>query len=182
MKIAANAVLLDLYGTLLDHHGAASDAFLAACADWLPGLDSPGRQGALAVWQALEAEHMQRFSTAPSPSRSSGGPGCEVSSMRTVGTAGLSLMPRSTRCSRLTSREYEAAWAPFDDVAPVMPFLWEAPGGVAILSNGDRRQQKAKVASLGLHPAPRLLAGPPPGRRDGVLRGRLAHHQPAAAA
>ncbi|MFC4785443.1 hypothetical protein ACT8ZV_13270 [Nocardioides sp. MAHUQ-72] len=45
---------------------------------------------------------------------------------------------------------YEASWRPFDDVRPTFDWLCEAGVEHAILSNGDRDQQLAKVAALGL--------------------------------
>jgi putative hydrolase of the HAD superfamily len=157
MTVAVNAVLLDLDGTLLDHVGAASAAFLTVCADWLPTLNEQDRKAALTVWQALETEHMQRFLEGAATFQ-----GQRRARVRGVleahgrDTCDLSDADVDVTFSRYL-KEYEAAWTPFDDVAAVMPFLWEAPGGVAILSNGDRRQQEAKVAAIGMHPSPRLF-------------------------
>ncbi|WP_326559969.1 HAD family hydrolase [Micromonospora sp. NBC_01796] len=157
MKTPISAVLLDLDGTLLDHRGAARDAFFAACAHWLPSLDTEARHQAYAVWQQLEDVHMKAYLekavTFQEQRRS------RVRDLLTAhGSAGEAL--GDGRVDDLFSvylRHYEASWVRYDDVAEAMRFLWRAPAGVAVLSNGDRHQQLAKMHSLGLSPMPPLF-------------------------
>ena len=52
---------------------------------------------------------------------------------------------------------YEASGRPFPDVQPALHRFRQTGSGVAILSNGDRTQQEAKLDALGLTPRPALF-------------------------
>ena len=74
--------------------------------------------------------------------------GCSGFSRRsasTVGTPTPSLPSSST-----TSTRYVAAWAPFADVAATLDELEGAGIGVAVLTNGEPRQQRLKLERTGL--------------------------------
>jgi putative hydrolase of the HAD superfamily len=151
------AVLLDLDGTLLDHKGAARTAFLAACAHWIPNLDEEARQEAHTEWQRLEAVHMRAYLDKAMTFQ-------EQRRARLRGV--LSAYGRDAAAVSddqaddlfaVYLRHYERSWAGYSDVPEAMRFLGGAPAGVAVLSNGDRLQQEAKLASLGLTSIPPLF-------------------------
>lgn len=150
------AVLFDLDGTLLDHASAARTAFLDASRQWLPALTDGERDRAFDEWRRLEAVHMRAFLDRAMTFQ-------EQRRARVRGllaAAGAPGEPDDGRADALFAvylRRYEASWAPFGDVAPAMRLLRGLSGGVAILSNGERRQQVAKVARLCLSPSPRLF-------------------------
>jgi putative hydrolase of the HAD superfamily len=157
MRILVTGVLLDLDGTLLDHDGAAHAAFLSACAGWLPNADRVMRDAAVGTWKVLEVRYMQQFLNGA----------MTFQEQRRARVRGI-LDAYGDGSGRRTDADldalfdvyrkaYEAAWRPYDDVPEAMRVLCQAPGGVAVLSNGDRRQQEAKLAAVGLDPAPRLF-------------------------
>ncbi|WP_192581209.1 HAD family hydrolase [Micromonospora sp. AMSO12t] len=157
MTMRVKAVLLDLDGTLLDHKGAAEKAFLAACLQWLPDLDEEARYEAHTEWQRLEAVHMRAYLDKTMTFQ-------EQRRARLRGV--LSAYGRETGAVSddqaddlftLYLRHYENSWAAYSDVPEVMRFLGGAPAGVAVLSNGDRAQQEAKLASLRLPSTPPLF-------------------------
>jgi putative hydrolase of the HAD superfamily len=154
MTIEVHAVLLDLDGTLLDHDGAAAAAFLAACAEWLPELDPAGRQEALVAWQRLEISCMQAYLDGTMTFR-------DQRRARVRGILGDHPDPLTDadidELFTVYLKHYEASWARYDDVDAAMRLFRQAPGGLAVLSNGDRAQQEAKMAALGLDPLPRLF-------------------------
>lgn len=157
MRIPVSAVLLDLDGTLLDHDGAADAAFLGACAEWLPASDPSTWDAAADTWRSVEATYMQRFLDGTMTFQEQ-----RRARVRSVLDAhGAGSVPRTDAdldaLFTVYLKQYEASWRAFDDVPAAMRFLRQAPGGVAVLSNGDRRQQEAKVAALDLDPAPRLF-------------------------
>jgi putative hydrolase of the HAD superfamily len=157
VRIPVTAVLLDLDGTLLDHDGAAHTAFVGACATWLPELDRVTRDAAADTWKAIEVTYMQQFldgaMTFQEQRRA------RVRGVLDAHGGGRGRWQDADLDALFGGylKEYEAAWRPFDDVPEAMQFLHQAPDGVAVLSNGDRRQQEAKLAALGLDPAPRLF-------------------------
>ncbi|MBA3489344.1 MAG: HAD hydrolase-like protein, partial [Longispora sp.] len=150
MTTRVRAVLLDLDGTLLDHKGAAQAAFLTACVQWLPDLDEQERQEAHAEWQRLEAIHMRAYLNKAVTFQEQ-----RRTRLRGVLSAyGQDAMAvsdaKADELFTIYSRHYEKAWTAYDDVPEAMDFLGTAPAGVAVLSNGDRLQQEAKLASIGL--------------------------------
>lgn len=157
MTAGIDAVLLDLDGTLLDHEGAARTALREAGAQWLPGLSDREQIDAAELWQRLEATHMrayldgrlsfaeQRRARVRGLLAAFGPPGGTLSDARVDELFAIYLT-----C-------YEAAWRAYDDVGPAFGMLRDLGLDVAILSNGDRRQQASKVAALGVNPSPRLF-------------------------
>jgi putative hydrolase of the HAD superfamily len=120
-------------------------------------LDSDERLAALGLWQSLEEVYMKAFLNKRMTfqeqrrARLRGvleGYGTDVSALDANELEAL---------FTFYLKEYEAAWRPFDDVADTLTYLRGAPGGTAILSNGDRRQQEKKVAALDCTPSPRLF-------------------------
>lgn len=157
MTTRCKAVLLDLDGTLLDHKGAAEAAFLAACLHWLPDLDEGARHEAHAEWQRLEAVHMRAYLDKKMTFH-------EQRRARLRGVmsafgrhAAAVSDDHADELFTVYLRHYEKSWTAYSDVPEAMRFLGGAPAGVAVLSNGDRTQQEAKLASLGLPSTPRLF-------------------------
>lgn len=175
MTLYVHAVLIDLDGTLLDHRGASRTAFQAACAQWVPGLSEEGRRAASEIWQTLETTWMQAYLAGELTFQ-------EQRRMRVsgfleafrVGDAGLGPAALDRMFGSYLER-YQAAWTGFADVPAALRFFRRAPGGVAVLSNGDRGQQAAKLRALRLSPEPRLFvpadigaAKPHPGSFSGA--------------
>jgi putative hydrolase of the HAD superfamily len=151
-----NAVLLDLDGTLLDHEGASQRAVLTAARAWFPETVPLSPADVISAWQELEATHMAAYlSGAVSFAAQRRG--------RVRGLLERFGVPSSTRDAEVDEMfrsyltAYEASWTAFRDVDEAMGQLWQAPGGVAVLSNGDRAQQEAKLAALNLQRVPRLF-------------------------
>lgn len=157
MATRVRAVLLDLDGTLLDHKGAAQSAFLAACVQWLPELGEETLHEGHTEWQRLETVHMRAYLDSAMTFQ-------EQRRARLRGV--LSAFGRDASevsddqaddLFTIYLRHYEKSWAAYNDVPEAMRILAGAPAGIAVLSNGDRQQQEAKLASLGLDSAPPLF-------------------------
>ncbi|GLY17067.1 HAD family hydrolase [Kineosporia sp. NBRC 101677] len=132
------AVLLDLDGTLLDHRAAARVAFSGACRHWVPAA-AVGE--ALEFWRSLEKVHMQRYLAGELSFAEQ-----RRARMRDFLTAYGAAVDHLDEKFAIYLGEYERAWRPFEDVAEVVPKL----GRAAVLSNGDRAQQRAKMVRLEL--------------------------------
>lgn len=178
MRLKVNAVLLDLDGTLLDHEGASSAAFLAVCNRWVPNLAAEQHAAALSHWRALEATHMRAYLDGK----------LSFAEQRRQRVRGIletfghdRIATNDAELDELFAAylpAYQAAWRAFDDVPQAMSFFRKAPGGVAVFSNGDRAQQRAKLGALGLAPEPRLFVpadvGAPKPQPEAFLRACLA--------
>jgi putative hydrolase of the HAD superfamily len=149
--------MLDLDGTLLDHESASRDAFSEICSQWLPRLDREHRSKALETWRALEKKYMQRYLDGhlsfqeQRRGRVRELLACHAERPINQPDSYFDALFYEYPCL------YEASWRPFRDVSPGMKYLWNVPGGVVVLSNGDRAQQRAKVRALRLVPEPTLF-------------------------
>ncbi|GAB7045562.1 HAD family hydrolase [Catenuloplanes indicus] len=154
---AVEAVLLDLDGTLLDHEGAARTALREAIGQWLPRLSAVERIHAVTVWQQLEATHMQAYldGTLSFPEQRR----ARLRGLLAAFDPSGDTLPdaRADHLFAIYLRRYEASWSAYEDVHPALGMLRRLGLDVAILSNGDRRQQESKVAALGVAPLPQLF-------------------------
>jgi putative hydrolase of the HAD superfamily len=142
-------ILFDLDGTLIDHRGAAVAAIgqiaQGAVSARLPAGDL------VAAWWALERAHMRRYLAGECSF--TGQRRCRLREFLPLlgepvpGDAGLDAW-FSGRYLPL----YEAAWSRYPDVLPCLQALAgrPAPPRLAVLSNGDLEQQRAKLARSGL--------------------------------
>jgi len=139
------AVLFDLDGTLLDHISAAKTAVIGWTRELAPTCDvSPDELSA--AWAALEAEHFPVYLAGQ----------CTFSEQRRrrvlaflpqIGVEPSTIDPDEAFARYL--RLYEAAWRPFPDVADALHASRSRVAVLAVLSNGDQQQQRAKVAAIG---------------------------------
>ena len=145
------AVLFDLDGTLVDHLGAQAVALEAGLARLgLAGTDPSGDR--LRLWRTLEREHMDAFL---------GGAYSFQEQRRRRLAAFLPAIGGDALDDggdaawwNAYSGDYERAWTVYADVLPCLDALAgrPEPPRLGILTNGDGRQQRAKVARVGFAP------------------------------
>ena len=138
------AVAFDLDGTLLDHERAARDAVR----DWVAarGWSAPG--DAAAQWLRLEREHFAAFT----------GGAITFEEQRRRRLRGF--LPLVTGAGVAEedlddlfaeySTFYESRWVAFDDARAVLDDLAANGYVLGVLTNGQRAQQVAKLARVGL--------------------------------
>ncbi len=145
-----DVIFIDLDGTLVDHRGA-----VFAAIDRI-GREAPGATAApeelAAAWWALEARHMREYL----------GGGCSFAEHhRRRAAAFLPLLgaPAPADPARLDAwiaecylPAFEEAWRCYPDVRPGLEALnrLPRPPRLAVLTNGDPAQQRAKLARFGL--------------------------------
>jgi len=144
--VPVRAVLLDLDGTLLDHVGAANHAV----GDWARSLAPHCTVPPASlhdVWAALEAEHFGAYLKGS----------CSFDEQRRrrvqaflphLGVNSSDVDVDSLFADYL--RRYEQAWRPFPDVAAALATLRGQTEVLAVLTNGDDAQQRAKVVAIGI--------------------------------
>jgi putative hydrolase of the HAD superfamily len=140
------AVLFDLDGTLFDHVSAAASAVTAWTSSVAPACDR-SESWLCERWAALEAEHYGDYLTGR----------CTFTEQRRrrvlAFLTDVGVDPRTDDADRLFEGYldlYEQAWRPFPDVLPVLSTLRALGLVVAVLTNGDEEQQRAKVAAIGV--------------------------------
>lgn len=145
---APEAVVLDLDGTLIDHRTAAREALQATFADWYPGLDLDPHK-LEETWSRGLDRHLPRYLSGELTF-----PQTRRARMRDFAAEfGLSDLNDDARADAVFgdySRRYARNWKPFPDAGPAIAALRAAGFALAVFSNGDRRQQEAKLAVLKL--------------------------------
>ena len=138
------AVAFDLDGTLLDHERAARDAV----SDWVATRGWQAPEDAAAQWLRLEREHFAAFTT--------GAITFEEQRRRRL----RAFLPLATEADIAEedlddlfaeyATFYESHWVAFDDARAVLDDLAATGYVLGVLTNGQRAQQLAKLASVGL--------------------------------
>ncbi|MDT9594792.1 HAD family hydrolase [Nocardioides zeae] len=137
------AVLFDLDDTLVDHRGASR----AGLESWAAGLGLGGTSDELAArWTALEMRHFSAYQRGETT----------FAGQRRARVRAF-LPHLDLRDDTLADAEfagylagYERAWRAFGDAADALRRASAAGLRVAVLTNGDERQQRAKVERTGL--------------------------------
>lgn len=145
---SVTGILIDLDGTLLDHETAAA----RAVADWSHTVRdwSGSDDDAIGLWRLLEAQHFGQFEAGV----------CSFTEQRRRRVRGF-----SPSLSGVTDAEadaafagylarYEANWLAFPDAAPFVERALSAGVPVGVLTNGDQRQQAAKLDRIGVSRPP----------------------------
>jgi len=140
-------VLFDLDDTLVDHRAAATTAFRHAVGRWSPG-STHDLDVLLELWQQLEHEEYDNYL--------SGACTHAEQRVRRLKRFLPALGVDGGNADALTAEfqhyldAYVAAWAPFTDVDATLDELEMAGIGVAVLTNGEPRQQRLKLERTGL--------------------------------
>jgi putative hydrolase of the HAD superfamily len=138
------AVVFDLDGTLLDHHGAVRQALHG----WLPLLGVTASPDLLAAWLRAEDRHFPAW-------RAGRTSFAEQRRRRLRDFLPLiGLEPgEDEHLDRVFEGYlacYQAAWTAFEDVAPALALLRARSIPAAVLTNGTEEQQHAKLRAVGL--------------------------------
>jgi putative hydrolase of the HAD superfamily len=138
------AVAFDLDGTLLDHGRAAEDAVRGwvAARGWQAPEDVAGH------WLRLEREHFAAF-TAGSISFEEQRRRRVRAFLSLVSSAGVLEEDLDDLFAEYVTF-YESHWVAFDDAVEVLDDLAAAGYVLGVLTNGQRAQQVAKLARIGL--------------------------------
>ena len=138
------AVAFDLDGTLLDHERAARDAVH----DWVAARGWQAPEDVAAQWLRLEREHFAAFTT--------GAITFEEQRRRRL----RAFLPLVTEADIVEedlddlfaeyATFYESHWVAFDDARAVLDDLAATGYALGVLTNGQRAQQLAKLARVGL--------------------------------
>ena len=138
------AVAFDLDGTLLDHEHAARDAVH----DWVAARGWKAPEDTAAQWLRLEREHFAAFTT--------GAITFEEQRRRRlraflplVTNAGVAEGELDDLFAEYATF-YESHWVAFDDARAVLDDLAATGYALGVLTNGQRAQQLAKLARVGL--------------------------------
>jgi putative hydrolase of the HAD superfamily len=141
-------VLFDLDDTLVDHRAAATAALGHAIDRWSPDSSAHDLDVLLALWQQLEREEYDNYLRGE----------CTHAEQRVrrLGRFLPALGAASGDEAFLTVKfqdyldAYVAAWSLFADVPGSLDELEAAGIGVAVLTNGEPRQQRLKLQRTGL--------------------------------
>ena len=155
-----SAVIFDLDDTLVDHSSAADSAARSWAADH--GLADPDP---CTRWADVASVHFARYQRRQLTFD-------EQRRERVRDLLGRDLGdPEADDLFADYLTRYEAAWRAFADAVPALRRARAGGLGVAVLTNGDAEQQRAKVDRLGLTaeidllvPSSELLAGKPDSR------------------
>jgi len=150
MGSVIEAVLFDIDGTLVDHDAARRAALAAQLRSTHSGLSQVEVDEAHELWAALEREHFASYLAG----RVSHG---EQRRRRVTGLFGAlgdeaeqTIEHDKWFASYLSC--YEQAWTIYDDVIRALGTLAERHSTLilGVLSNGERNQQRAKLAATGI--------------------------------
>ena len=139
------AVVFDLDGTLFDHDGSATRG-VAGLVRHCGGQITPALT---AAWFGAEQTHVQSWVTGK----------CSWQDQRRrrlrdfLPLVGVQVVPGDADLDRLFDVYlacYERAWSAFGDAAPALRAVHAAGFTVAVLTNGQRDQQVAKLERIGL--------------------------------
>lgn len=140
----SKAVIFDLDGTLFDHSGSVQDALRT----WLPTIGMEPTPEGIARWFSLEERHYDRWTRG------------EISFKEQRRERMRDFLTDSGR-KAMTDDEldaeferflyhYRAAWRPFEDVDVCIEALTAMRLRLAVVTNGQTDQQRAKLRSIKL--------------------------------
>ena len=141
-------VLFDLDDTLVDHRAAATAALVRAIDEWNPDSSAHDLDVLLPLWQQLEREEYDNYLRGE----------CTHAEQRVrrlrrfLPSLGVGSGDDAFLAAQFQHYldAYVAAWNFFTDVPAVLDELEAAGIGVAILTNGEPRQQHLKIQRVGL--------------------------------
>ena len=141
-------VLFDLDDTLVDHRAAATTALMHAIERWSPDPAALDRDELVALWWQIEQEQYDAYLRGE----------CTHAEQRVRRLEQFlpALGAASGDDAFLTSQfehyleAYVTAWRPFADAPAALNQLAAAGIGIAVLTNGDPRQQRLKLERTGL--------------------------------
>jgi putative hydrolase of the HAD superfamily len=144
------AVGFDLDGTLVDHQGAVAAALRSAIERHGAELDEGEFEPLIVQWRGLERRHMDAYLAGEYSFQ-------EQRRRRLAAflpTLGAEPFDDAAADAWFVDylRDYEAAWTCYDDVRPCIDALGRLAPRIplAVLTNGDGAQQRAKLAAFGL--------------------------------
>jgi putative hydrolase of the HAD superfamily len=143
--VALAAVVLDLDDTLFDHSTAALTGLRA----WVQSLDRSSTPELEQAWMAAEQRHFRTWREGEISFD-------EQRRRRLRDVLPLLQLPvgDDTELDALFTagflRAYQQAWTVFDDVEAALDDLHAAGLRTAVLTNGTRQQQNAKIEAIGL--------------------------------
>jgi putative hydrolase of the HAD superfamily len=141
-------VLFDLDDTLVDHSGAASAALAHAVGRWSPDPAAHDLDELHARWREIEHDEYDAYLRGE----------CTHAEQRVrrlarflpeLGVAGEDPGVLTAQFQHYLDA-YVAAWSLFADVHAALDELQATGVGIAVLTNGDPRQQRAKLERTGL--------------------------------
>jgi putative hydrolase of the HAD superfamily len=141
-------VVFDLDDTLVDHRAAATAALRHAVACWSADASDHDHDELLALWRTLEQEQYDAYLRGE----------CTHAEQRVrrlerfLPALGAAVGDDAFLAAQFRHYldAYVAAWSHFSDVLPSLDELDAAGIGVAVLTNGDPRQQRLKLERTGL--------------------------------
>ncbi|MGW0854969.1 HAD family hydrolase [Streptomyces sp. NPDC002690] len=145
-----DVIFFDLDGTLVDHRGAVLET-IGAIVRAAPNATAPPEES-VAAWWALEARHMREYLAGECSF-------AEHHRRRVRSFLPLLGEPVPDSPALLDAwiderylAVFEETWQCYPDVRPCLESLERLPGGprLAVLTNGDPGQQRAKLARFGL--------------------------------
>jgi putative hydrolase of the HAD superfamily len=151
------AVLLDIDDTVVDTRWAFRAALAHVVSTWLPHLDQPGEEAAVAHWVADPAGHFRQYTAGA----------IDFATQRRLRAhdlhASFGGRPLDAGSYARWERGYEAAfraaWRLTPDALPLFDALAAAGLAVGAVTNSETRYQRDKLAAVGLADRLPVLVG-----------------------
>jgi putative hydrolase of the HAD superfamily len=142
------AIVFDLDGTLVDQEGAERDALLKLYENELKALDpAPSFRDFLRVWRTAADDYLQRFLDNKMSFEDQ-----RVRRFEALFTAFNQACPpgEAKRLHEAYVALYRKEWRAFDEAKPALAALKAEGYRLAVITNGDGAQQKAKLVATDL--------------------------------
>jgi putative hydrolase of the HAD superfamily len=143
------ALVFDLDGTLLDQEGAERDALMKLFETEVKLSPAPGFRDFLRVWRTAADDFLQRFLDNKMSFVQQ-----RTQRFEAIYKAfGQECPPaEAERLQNRYAEIYSQEWRAFDDAKPALDALKAAGFRLAVVTNGDGAQQRAKLTAAGLTP------------------------------